>query len=591
MPGATALVSDERTHSYKELNQRANRLAHHLQECGVGPEVLVGICVERSLDMVVGLLGILKAGAAYVPMDPGYPVERLNFMMGDARVPVLVTQRHLATRFVSSRAHIICLDDDAALLMKQDDTDPIARSSITDLAYVIYTSGSTGQPKGALITHDGLLNLVFWHQYAFGITPADRATQIASPAFDATGWELWPYLTAGASVYLPDEDTRITPMLLRDWLVSHGITITFLPTALAEGTMSLEWPSTTKLRFLLTGADKLQHYPAPGLPFTLVNNYGLSEASVVNTSGRVLPIDHADVPPPIGRPIANTQIYLLDEQLRQVPIGEPGEMYIAGAGLARGYLNRPELTTERFIPNPFSDQPGASLYKTGDLARYRPDGQIEFIGRIDQQIKIRGYRIEPGEVAAALNRHLSIQASVVVAHEDISGDKRLVAYIVLVPGARISASSLQETLRMSLPDYMVPSTFVVLEALPLTPNGKVDHRALPVPDAINTLHDEAGALPGTPTEVWLAEIVTSLLGLEQIDIDDNFFMLGGHSLLGTQIIARVAESVGVDLMLRTLVNAPTIRQLSAEIDRSIMARIEALSDEEVLRLLEQGSNR
>jgi acyl-CoA synthetase (AMP-forming)/AMP-acid ligase II len=382
-------------------------------------------------------------------------------------------------------------------------------------------------------------------------------------------------------VYLPDEDTRVTPTLLRDWLVSHGITITFLPTALAESIMSLEWPSTTKLRYLLTGADKLQHYPAPGLPFTVVNNYGLTEASVVNTSGRVLPTDHADVPPSIGRPIDNTQIYLLDEQLRQVPIGEPGEMYIAGAGLARGYLNRPELTTERFIPNPFSDQPGARLYKTGDLARYRPDGQIEFIGRIDQQIKIRGYRIEPGEVAAVLNRHPSVQASVVVAHEDTSGDKRLVAYIVLVPGARVTASSLQETLLASLPDYMVPSTFVILEALPLTTNGKVDHRALPAPDAINTLHDEVGALPGTLTEVWLAEIVTSLLGLEQVDIDDNFFMLGGHSLLGTQIIARVAETFGVDLMLRTLVNAPTIRQLSAEIERSIIARLEAQSEEAI----------
>jgi amino acid adenylation domain-containing protein len=587
MPDATALVSGERTLNYRELNQHANRLAHHLQACGVGPEVLVGICIERSLDMVVGLLGILKAGAAYVPMDPAYPSERLNFMVGNAQVPVLVTQRHLVARFVSSTAHIICLDDDAALLMQQDATDPITQPKITDLAYVIYTSGSTGQPKGALSTHNGLLNLVFWHQRAFGITPADRATQLASPAFDATGWELWPYLTAGASVYLPDEDTRSTPTLLRDWLVSHGTTITFLPTALAESIMSLEWPSTTKLRFLLTGADKLQHYPAPGLPFTLVNNYGLTEASVVSTSGRVLPTDHADVPPSIGHPIANTQIYLLDEQLRQVPIGEPGELYIAGAGLARGYLNRPELTTERFIPNPFSDQPGARLYKTGDLARFRPDGQIEFIGRIDQQIKIRGYRIEPGEVAAVLNRHPSVQASVVVAHEGTSGHKRLVAYIVLVPGAWVSASSLQETLLASLPDYMVPSAFVILEALPLTPNGKVDHRALPAPDAINTLHDEIGILPGTPTEVWLAEIVTSLLGLEQIDIDDNFFMLGGHSLLGAQIIARVSETVGVDLTLRTLVNAPTIRQLSAEIERSLMTQLEALGDEEVLRLLEQ----
>lgn len=587
-PDAIALVMGEKSLSYRELNQQANQLAHYLQALEVEPEVLVGLCVERSLEMVVGLLGILKAGGAYVPMDPSYPPERLKFMMEDAQVPVLVTQQHLATRFALHKVRTICLDSDATLLTQQEVTNPPSISTITDLAYVIYTSGSTGHPKGALITHDGLLNLIYWHRRVFGINSADCATQVASPAFDATGWELWPYLTAGASVYLPDEDTRMTPTLLRDWLVSHGITITFQPTALVESMMSLEWPSTTKLRFLLTGADKLQHYPSASLPFALINNYGLTEATVVNTSGRIPATRDAVGPPSIGRPIANTHIYLLDEYLRQVPIGEPGELYIGGAGLALGFLNRPELTAERFIRNPFRVEPDARLYKTGDLARFLPDGQIEFIGRIDQQIKIRGYRIEPSEIVATLDRHPAIQTSTVVAREDTPGEKRLVVYIVLVPGAQVAASALQETLLVSLPEYMVPSTFVVLEALPLTPNGKVDRKALPVPDTGNTLREEVSAPPSTPTEVLMAEIVSELLGIEQIGVDDNFFMLGGHSLLGTQVIARIAKSFGVDLLLRTLFNAPTIRQLSAEIEFCIIAKLEAMSDEEALRLLEQG---
>jgi amino acid adenylation domain-containing protein len=586
-PGAVALVMGDRVLRYGELNRRANQLAHYLQELGVRPGVLVGICVERSLDMVVGLLGILRAGGAYVPFDPAYPVERLHFMLRDAQAPVLVTHHHLAQRFSTQRIQVVCLDADAPALAQQSTANPVSTATVEDLAYVIYTSGSTGQPKGALIAHGGLLNLVCWHQRAFAVTPSDRATQVASPAFDATGWELWPYLTMGASIYLPDEETRVAPTLLRDWLVSCGITTTFLPTALAENVMALEWPPETSLRILLTGADTLHHYPSPSLPFALVNNYGPTETTVVATSGRVLPADHADGPPAIGRPIDNTLVYLLDEHLRQVPMGEPGELYIGGVGLAKGYLNRPELTAERFIPHPFSDEPGARLYKTGDLARSLPDGQIAFLGRIDHQIKIRGYRVEPDEIVSVLNRHPDVQASVVVAREDIPGDRRLVAYIVSVLGAHITQGSLRETLMTHLPDYMIPSAFVRLEALPLTPNGKVDRAALPVPDATNTLRDEIFAAPSTPTEKRLAEIVAPLLGLEQVGIDDNFFLLGGSSLLGTQVITQVAETFGIDLSLRALFDLPTVRELAAEIERRIFARVEALSDEEVLRLLHQ----
>ena len=586
-PDAVALVVGDQVLSYRELNQRANRLAHYLRSLGVGPDVLVALCLERSVDMVVGLLGILKAGGAYVPLDPAYPVERLNFMLEDSRSRVLVTHQYLAERLPSSKTQIICLDADAFTLAQQSSDDLVPLATADNLAYVIYTSGSTGRPKGALITHDGLLNLVFWHQRAFAVTSADRATQVASPAFDATGWELWPYLTIGARVYMPDEDTRITAAALRDWLVNNGITITFLPTALAENSMALKWPSTTPLRFLLTGADKLEHYPSPSLPFALINNYGLTEATVVNTSGRIFPAEHIGTPPSIGRPIANTQLYILDEQMQQVPIGETGELYIGGRGLGRGYLNHPELTAERFVSVPFSDEPGARLYKTGDLAYFLPDGQVAFLGRADHQIKIRGYRIEPSEIVAVLNSHPAIQTSLIVAREDTPGNKRLVAYIVSSSGAQLTLNSLQETLAAQLPEYMIPAAFVTLEALPLTPNGKVDRNALPAPDATNILRDTVTVSPGSPLEERLARIVASLLNVEIVGRDDNFFMLGGHSLLGTQLIARINETFGITLSLRILFQAPTIRQLSAEIERLILAKLEMMSDDEAQRLLEQ----
>ncbi len=586
-PEAVALSAGEQTLSYRELNRRSNQLAQYLQTLGVGPGVLVGLCIERSLDMVIGLLGILKAGGAYVPLDPTYPAERLAFMLEDAQTPVLVTQQSFATRFAAPGIQIVCLDTGTEKLARQSTFEPTSTVNATDLAYVIYTSGSTGQPKGVQITHASLLNLVFWHQHAFAVTSFDRATQVASPAFDATGWELWPYLTSGASVYLPDENTRVTPASLRDWLVEHKITITFLPTVLAESIMALEWPPTTSLRFLLTGADTLHHYPANSLPFTLINNYGPTEATVVATSGAVPPgVPHHELPS-IGRPITNTQIYILDERLRQVPIGASGELYIGGAGLAKGYLNRPELTAQRFIPHPFSGDPGERLYKTGDLARYLPDGQIAFLGRSDHQIKIRGYRIEPDGIVSLLNQHPAVQTSVVVAREDAPGDKRLIAYIVPTPGKQATASSLRESLTAFLPDYMVPAIFVRLQTLPMTPNGKVDRVALPAPDTTNTLRDGDIALPGTPAEEQLAAIMAPLLGMEQIGIDDNFFMLGGHSLLGTQIIMQVAATFGVTLSLLTLFQSPTIRQLCAEIERLILARLDMMSEDEVSRLLEQ----
>src|SRR6266571_4234159 len=518
-PDAIALAMSDKVLSYWELNQRANELAHDLQAFGVGPNVLVGLCIERSLDMVVGLLGILKAGGAYVPVDPSYPAERIAFILADAQASVLVTQAQLAAQLPLQAMQVVYLDTYMSMPIQQNLTEPATTVTLSDLAYVIYTSGSTGRPKGVQITHSNLLNLVFWHQRAFAVTPMDRATQVASPAFDATGWELWPYLTAGASIYLPDEETRLSPTLLRDWLVGHGITITFLPTALAESVMALEWSSDIALRYLLTGADALHRYPSPALPFALINNYGPTEATVVATSGQVPTTEHLDGPPSIGCPIANTLIYILDEHLQQVPIGVPGELYIGGAGLAKAYLNRPELTAERFIPNPFSQNPGARLYKTGDLARFLPDGQIAFLGRTDHQIKIRGYRVELGEIEAVLNQHPAVQQAMVIAHEDVPGEKRLVAYIVPNPGVQLSSDSLRETLAAYLPDYMLPATFVQLESLLLTPNGKVDRTALPAPDATNTLRDSAMVAPTTALEEWLAVIVATILEMKQVGID------------------------------------------------------------------------
>jgi len=588
-PGATALVAGDRALTYRELDMWADRLAQRLRALGVGPDVLVGLCVERSIEMVVGALGILKAGGAYVPLDPAYPAERLAFMLNDARVSVLVTRRRIAARLPAGAWQVIDPDADARLIPDADARlIPDAPVAATRLAYVIYTSGSTGQPKGVRITHAGLLNLVSWHRRAFAVTAADRATQVASPAFDAAGWELWPYLAAGASVYLVDEDTRRAPAPLRDWLTARGITISFLPTALAESVMALEWPRETALRLLLTGGDALHRYPSPALPFAVVNNYGPTESTVVATSGVVPAGERLDLPPSIGRPIDNTRVYILDERLRPVPPGVPGELCIGGAGVAPGYLNRPALTAEKFVPDPFDDNPDARLYKTGDRACYLADGRLAFLGRIDEQIEIRGYRIEPNEVVAALNRHPAVRASLVVAREDTPDDRRLVAYIVPFPGARAetTAGALRDFLGTQLPDYMAPAAFVWLEQLPLTPNGKVDRAALPAPDAANMAPDTPHVSPRTPVEQRLAEIVAALLNLERVGVDDNFFLLGGHSLLGAQVIARIRDTFGVELSLRGLFDAPTVAELAAEVERLILAMLDTMTDDEARRALE-----
>ncbi|MHB8599878.1 MAG: non-ribosomal peptide synthetase [Ktedonobacteraceae bacterium] len=596
-PEAIALISGKDALSYGDLNRRANQLAHHLSKLGAGPNVLVACYLERSFDLVIALLAILKAGGTYVPLDPAYPTERLDFMLADTQAPILLTQSDLAHQLPEMNATVICLDAAYAPWHSLPETDPTVTAAIDDLAYVIYTSGSTGHPKGVEITQRNLLNLVYWHQQAFAVTANDKATQIASPAFDATGWELWPYLTIGASVTLIDKEVSLSPVTLRDWFIEQHITISFLPTALAESVIALHWPSPVSLRYLLTGADTLRHYPSPNLPFALINNYGPTEATVVTTSGRIWPVSsqaqtpQPDQPPTIGRPITNMQIFLLDEQLQPVPTGSGGELYIGGVGLAKGYLNRPELTAERFIPHPFSSDPQARLYKTGDLARELPDGQIAFMGRVDQQIKLRGYRIEPEEIMAAINEHAAVQTSLVMAREDTPGEKRLVAYVVSHHDMSVSDNELHATLAARLPDYMIPSVFILLETLPLTPNGKVDRAALPPPaDNADMLREDADDAPITPTEEVLGKIIAPLLGLERVGREENFFLLGGHSLFGTQVIMRVAETFGVEMTLRTLFDAPTVAQLAQKIEQLTLARIETMSDDEVAQMLACESN-
>ena len=564
---ALALTAGGEAMTYGELDRQANRLANHLRSLGVGADVLVGLCLPRSIEMVVGALGILKAGGAYVPLDPAYPPERLAYMLDDAQAPVLITSPEIAQSLPPTKAALVFVH--AAAVAAQPTDAPRVEIGLDDLAYVIYTSGSTGRPKGVEITHGGLANLVAWHNEAFSVTAADRASHVAGLGFDAAAWELWPYLAAGASVHMADDATRNSAELLREWLLARQITIGFVPTPLADRlmTLCLRWPPDTRLRVMLTGGDALHHHPPADFPFALVNNYGPTECTVVATSGRVPPNGAADALPSIGRAIANTQVHLLDEQMRPVPAGTAGEMHVGGAGLARGYHHRPDLTAERFVADPFRAEPSARLYRTGDLARLLPDGELAFLGRVDDQIKIRGYRIEPNEIVSALNAHPDVRESLVVAREDTPGDKRLVAYLVPAPGAGIAHSAARDFLRETLPEYMLPAAFVRLDAFPLTSHGKIDRTALPAPDAANTLQDESADVACTETEQRVAEILGELLKLEEISFDDNFFMLGGHSLLGAQLIARLRQTFGVEIGLRNLFGAPTVAALAAEVDR------------------------
>jgi amino acid adenylation domain-containing protein len=578
-PDRTALAMGPEKLTYAELELRAAQMANCLRSLGAGPEVLVGLCVERSPQFVIAALAIMKCGAAYLPMDSAHPPERLRFIVKDAGVHLLVTQEKFADRFADLGVRIVAVDAEEVAIGQQPIRLPEVQLEIDSLAYVIYTSGSSGQPKGVEITHRNLSNLVSWHVGAFDLDSSARATFQAGVGFDAAVWEIWPHLTVGAAVYMPDELTRMSAEALRDWLIAHQITISFVPTAMAEQLIALPWPEKSALRFLLTGADTLHRYPPPGLPFTLVNNYGPTECTVVATSALIAPGRNRGGLPPIGFPIKNIQIHLLDEELREVPSGVTGEIYIGGAGVARGYRNRADLDAERFIADPFSAK-GGRLYRTGDLGSCRPNGEITFLGRLDDQIKIRGYRIEPGEINAVLNEHPSVQACVVIAREDVPGHRRLVAYIVPGADSQRDEPSLRESIRRRLPDYMEPAAFVWLESLPLTPNGKVDRGALPLPSVEDGLRGEFIS-PRTPVEEGLAGIIMEVLKLPRVSVNDDFFQLGAHSLLGAQIVARVRGVFGTQLKLLDVFDAPTVAELSVRIEEALTRQLNDMSEGEV----------
>jgi amino acid adenylation domain-containing protein len=572
-PHSVGVVAGANSLTYGELDSRANQLARHLRACGVGPEVLVGLCLGRSLDFVVGALAILRAGGAYLPLDPATPRARILSVLTDARAFLLITAGNTAAELKSAGCRVLAIDSHWPSIAQLSSGPLEINVNAANLAYVIYTSGSTGEAKGVEISHGSLSNLLAWHRTTFAVTSADRATQLASPGFDAAVWELWPYLTSGASVHIPDKFTVMDPVALRDWLLSQRISISFVPTPLAERLMALDWPSKSPLRYLLTGADTLRHFPSYQLPFALVNNYGPTECTVVATSGTV-PACKCSGAPPIGRPIDGVRVYVLDANKQQAQVNVTGELYLAGAGLARGYRNNPQLTAEKFIPDPFAEERGARMYKTGDLGCYLPDGQIAFRGRVDDQVKIRGYRIEPHEIVSALDRHPAVRMSVVVAREEVPGEKRLVAYVSLAPDSQITQSELTSFLAKSLPTYMMPSCFVRLDELPLTANGKIDRAALPPSAPGNLLGDKSYVGPRTLVEERLHSILCPLLQLDTIGVEDNFFMLGGHSLLGTQLIARIRTAFGVEITLRILFDNPTIAGIAAEIEHLILAKLD-----------------
>jgi len=565
-PDAVAIVFGQERLTYAELNRKSNQVAHYLRARGVGPEARVGILMERSLEMVVGLLGILKAGGAYVPLDPAYPRERLSFMLEDAAAPVLLTQQQLVERLPADAAEVICLDHDWQQISNESAENPENNCTLQNLVYVIYTSGSTGKPKGVSVTHRSVVRLVKETDYAkFG--PDEVFLQFAPLSFDASTFEIWGSLLNGARlVVMPPGLAALGE--LGEAVKRNGVTTLWLTAGLFHQIVETDLENLRGVRQLLAGGDVLS---VPHLEKAadelrgcqLINGYGPTENTTFTCCYRVKSGERFESSVPIGFPISNTEVYILDRQTELAPIGVSGELYIGGDGLARGYLNRPDLTAERFIPNPFSSRAGERLYKTGDIARYQADGSIQFVGRLDHQVKLRGYRIELGEIETALREHSSVQDSVVVVRDSERGNKDLVAYVVAHPGEVADLrEQLQSFLKKKLPGYMTPADFVFLERLPLTPNGKIDQRALPLPEKSRSDLANAFVAPRTQIEIKMASLWRDVLGREEIGVYDNFFDLGGHSLLATQVMSRIRENFEVNLPLRYFFEQPTVAGLA-----------------------------
>ncbi len=582
-PGAVALVFEDQVLSYRELNKRANRLANRLRAVEVGPESLVGVCVDRSVEMVVALLGVVKAGGAYVPLDPEYPAERLAFMVADSDMPLLLTQRRHAGRLSASGRRMIYLDEADDELPAAFGENSGARARPDNLVYVIYTSGSTGRPKGVQIKHAALANFLHSMRQMLGMTAGDSLMAVTTLSFDIAAFELFLPLTVGARLVVVDREvatdgSRLIERLARD-------NITFFQATPATWRLLLEagWEGSASLTMLCGGETLPRDLADRLLPrgACLWNLYGPTETTIWSAAARV---EAGTGPVPIGRPIANTQIYVLDAHMQPVPIGVSGELCIGGVGLARSYLGRGGLTSERFLPNPFHDRPHARLYRTGDQARWRNDGMIELLGRLDGQVKIRGHRIEIGEIEAVLRSHPAVREAAVSAWEEGSGQKRLAAYIVNAEGGSAHrVGDLRGFLKERLPEYMIPAAFVFLADLPRMPNGKMDRKALPAPNPVGHEPGESFAAPRTPIERELARIWSQVLHVNALGIQDNFFDIGGHSLLAAQVISRINDTFAVKLPLRRIFETPTVAGLAEALAGDAATRVR-----ESLRLLKPG---
>jgi amino acid adenylation domain-containing protein/non-ribosomal peptide synthase protein (TIGR01720 family) len=560
-PDAIAVRDGDRTVTYGELEARANRLGHHLRTRGVGPDVLVGVCAERGIDFVVGVLGVLRAGGGYVPLDPEYPAARLEYMFADTAGPVLLTQSHLLDRLPAHRAAPLCLDRDLAALEDLPATPPTPGPRPEHLAYAIYTSGSTGRPKGVAIEHRSLTNAVLDVNTRYRLGPDSRVLSFSSMSFDGGVWDLFTSLVAGGTLVLTRARAGHDPMDLVDQLRADRITAVSLPPAVVAALDPADLPELTTLGVAgdVCPPELARAWSAGRAVF---NIYGPSECTLVSTMHRADPDAGPDAVParlPIGSPMANVRLYVLDRWLRPVPVGVPGELYIAGAGLGRGFVNRPAPTAQRFVANPF-DGPGERLYRSGDLVRWRPDGELEFVARTDEQVKIRGFRVEPGEVESTLLRHPELVEATVAGRRDEAGRRRLVGYVVPRPGGGApSGAELREFAGRSLPSYMVPSAFVVLDRLPLNPSGKVDRHALPEPDATEASTDFVA--PAAGTEQVLADIWAAVLAVERVGAEDNFFELGGDSILSIQVVSR-ARQAGLRVLTRDVFTHQTVRALA-----------------------------
>ncbi|WP_411704584.1 amino acid adenylation domain-containing protein, partial [Edaphovirga cremea] len=564
-PDAVAVIFEEQQLSYGELNQRVNQLAHHLRRMGVGPEVLVGVLMERSAEMLIGMLGILKAGGAYVPLDPNYPQERLSFMLEDAEAKVLLTQERLRDRLPEWQAEIICVDSDWELIAAESSDDPLPLNVPGNLAYLIYTSGSTGRPKGVSIEHRNAVTLLHWAKDVY--TPAEYAGVLASTSicFDLSVFELFVPLSWGGKVIIAENALQL-PLLPAAQEVTL---INTVPSAMAE--LARDGGLPASVRVVNLAGEPLKRtlvnavYRLEGVE-KVFNLYGPSEDTTYST---FVLVPDGDGGVPIGRPVTNTGVYLLNEQMQLVPAGVSAQLYIGGEGLARGYHRRPELTAEQFVPNPFSAEPGARLYRTGDVARYLANGELDYLGRVDHQVKIRGFRVEVGEVETVLEQHEAIKQAVVAVWEAEAGGKRLVAYVVSGQSEAPATAELRAFLKQRLPDYMVPAAFIFLSELPLTASGKVNRRALPEPEPCRPELSESYVGARTETEALVCALWGQILKLERVGIYDNFFELGGHSLLATQLMSQVRKAFGVEIPLRLLFEQPTVAGLTRSIEAEL----------------------